>query len=621
MSSRLWIACLSALALSSGAFYFTRGMDRPEPQSANLVTIREEPLSDETRKARALVDAGLGSMARNEPKGAEAAFRRALEVDPGYTRARAALANLYLAMGHRARGEGELWAATQSDPESEELLHIVDSYGLSAKAQDEHTAFYESILRIKPDSLVAKKRVTEILILQGDYKKASGLVGHIWQTQPGDSDAIYLDGRIALERKEYARAIEKLLGITRRDATFAPAYYFLGLARLGSGDFRQARAEFIKAKELHPVWLAPRTALARNYIASGDYDLAMEEIGPVLQTQPDSFDALMVAGVARLKRGQVARALEFFQSARELAPDKADPYVHIGSAYLEQENYPRAIAAYEEALKRDPDEIEALGSVARILALKGEGKQAFERVERHLAKTKNKGEVYELLGRLSLDHGNYEKALSYLKKAVEQKPELVSAGLLIADIHVARNELDQAVVHAERIVQQHPGAVEPYLLLGKIYDQRGQPQQANRYYRKALDLNPQSAVAANNLAWNYTQHGGRLDIALTFAQKARQLNPNDPRIAHTLGWIFYKTGAYRTAVKLLKESSDRLKHRDPTILYHLALAYRKSDEPALAKEALSKALRLKRDFPGLVEAQQTLAEIEAAALAQRGRSE
>ena len=62
-----------------------------------------------------------------------------------------------------------------------------------------------------------------------------------------------------------------------------------------------------------------------------------------------------------------------------------------------------------------------------------------------------------------------------------------------------------------------------------------QPQKANGYYQKVLDLNKNFAPAANNLAYNYAQYGGNVDVALGLAQKAREVNPNDASIADTLG--------------------------------------------------------------------------------------
>jgi tetratricopeptide (TPR) repeat protein len=121
-----------------------------------------------------------------------------------------------------------------------------------------------------------------------------------------------------------------------------------------------------------------------------------------------------------------------------------------------------------------------------------------------------------------------------------------------------------------------------------------------------LELNKNFAPAANNLAYNYAQNGGNLDVALNLAQRAREVNPNDPGIADTLGWIHFKKGTYETAIALLKESNEKFKGQNPTVLYHLALAHDKNGDEKVARETLQKALALGQNFSEAAEAKKFL---------------
>jgi tetratricopeptide (TPR) repeat protein len=94
------------------------------------------------------------------------------------------------------------------------------------------------------------------------------------------------------------------------------------------------------------------------------------------------------------------------------------------------------------------------------------------------------------------------------------------------------------------------------MMLGIINDLQTQPSKANEYYQKVLALNKNFPLAANNLAWNYAEHGGDLDIALNLAQKTRETDPNSPGITDTLGWIYYKKTLYASALSLLNESNE-----------------------------------------------------------------
>jgi tetratricopeptide (TPR) repeat protein len=131
---------------------------------------------------------------------------------------------------------------------------------------------------------------------------------------------------------------------------------------------------------------------------------------------------------------------------------------------------------------------------------------------------------------------------------------------------------------------------------------------ANQHYESALKINPNFVAAANNLAWNYAEYGGNLDLALPLAQKAREMNPDSPQILDTLGWIYYKRGLFDNAVALLKDSSAKLKNGDPVVLYHLGMAYHRSGSKVEARDTLNKALALNKTFPGVDEARKVLSE-------------
>jgi tetratricopeptide (TPR) repeat protein len=298
--------------------------------------------------------------------------------------------------------------------------------------------------------------------------------------------------------------------------------------------------------------------------------------------------------------------LATFQEAHKVNPQSAAPHVNMGAAYTIKKKFPEAAKEYEEALKLDPNRVEALGSLAQVQLLQGNSKAAFQRVEQHLSKTKNQAGVYQLLGQLSLGTKEYAKAIEYLEKAVEMNPNLSSAYFSIGNAYAAQQKFDTAIEQYEKVSKKNPKALQPLMMVGMLYDMKKQPQKANGYYQKVLELNKNFAPAANNLAYNYAQNGGNLDVALNLAQRARELNPNDPGIADTLGWIHYKKRTYATAIGLLKESNEKFKGANPTVLYHLGLAYEKNGEEKLARESLQKALALGQNFSEAAEAKKLL---------------
>ena len=102
------------------------------------------------------------------------------------------------------------------------------------------------------------------------------------------------------------------------------------------------------------------------------------------------------------------------------------------------------------------------------------------------------------------------------------------------------------------------------------------------------------------------EHGGNLDVALSYAQTAREQQPNDPHIADTLGWIYYKKNAYLLAVNLLKEAVEKLP-QEAEVQYHYGMAQYKNGDKAGARKILQASLKLSQTFKGSEEARKTLA--------------
>ncbi len=76
----------------------------------------------------------------------------------------------------------------------------------------------------------------------------------------------------------------------------------------------------------------------------------------------------------------------------------------------------------------------------------------------------------------------------------------------------------------------------PWYNMGNLYAGDGKWLQAEVFYREALERNPLSAEAMNNLAWAMLQ-AGRTDAALSRAQQAASLLPDSPVVLDTLAEV------------------------------------------------------------------------------------
>ena len=116
-------------------------------------------------------------------------------------------------------------------------------------------------------------------------------------------------------------------------------------------------------------------------------------------------------------------------------------------------------------------------------------------------------------------------------------------------------------------------------------------------YRKILEIDPDNAVAANNLAWLMSHdETGDLGEAMRLALLAKDELPNDPNITNTLGWIHYKRKSFDLALSQFQLAVNS-RPDEPSFRYYLALALRAKGKMTEAKEELAKCLEADVDFP------------------------
>jgi tetratricopeptide (TPR) repeat protein len=174
---------------------------------------------------------------------------------------------------------------------------------------------------------------------------------------------------------------------------------------------------------------------------------------------------------------------------------------------------------------------------------------------------------------------------------------------------VIERRLDAALAEFDELAKHDPRPVAPLTFAGVILLAQGKTSEAQDRFERALQVDPTAAVAANNLAWIYSESGRNLDIALQLAQTAHRKLPDTPEVADTLGFIYYKKNLLPQAIQSLNAAVDK----DPTKAgyhYHLGLAMAKSGNAAGAKEHLTTALNLKRDFQGAADARTVLQSLE-----------
>ncbi len=161
---------------------------------------------------------------------------------------------------------------------------------------------------------------------------------------------------------------------------------------------------------------------------------------------------------------------------------------------------------------------------------------------------------------------------------------------------ICRNNKDyeQAIVHYTEAFTINPQMAVAYNNLGNVYADTEKYDLAIQNYSKAIDLDPNYAGAYNNLG-NVYADTEKYDLAIQNYSKAIDLDPDYAAAYHNLGSVYYDTEKYDLAIQNYSKAIDL--DPDYAAAYHnLGSVYYDTEKYDLAIQNYSKAIDLDPNY-------------------------
>ena len=105
----------------------------------------------------------------------------------------------------------------------------------------------------------------------------------------------------------------------------------------------------------------------------------------------------------------------------------------------------------------------------------------------------------------------------------------------IGETYRRKGDAGAAIQSLQKARETLPDNIVVLSTLALVLDSAQRKPEAKQAYEATLKLDPNNAVALNNLAFLLAETGGDLDDALTKAQRAKQMMPSLHEISDTLG--------------------------------------------------------------------------------------
>jgi tetratricopeptide (TPR) repeat protein len=536
-----------------------------------MIDIRETNLvaaESELNKARSLdpksslVFAGLARLSeiRNNPKGADEAFKTAVDLAPPRSPVRIMYAEFQAQTGATNQAKQSMVALT----------------------------------RQAPDYLPPLLFLMRLAYSEGNYDECGSYVAQVLAHEPSNYDALMMRADVSMGKKDGKQAVadfDSVIAQYPRDPR-PQVPYQQALAYLLIGNRPKARSNLNHCLELDTNFIPAKLMLAEMNMLQGNSAGAISLLTPLLKQTNLPPAAVLPASLILAQSYLIQKspdpAIALCRRMESAFPKEAQIPFLEGQAWVTEDKLAEARAAFEKSFATNSEYFPALEQLVYLDLFESHYAAALERVKKQMDKNPKAPPLWLLQAQIHVKQKEDALAQSDLEKVIAMDPDLPAPYLMLAKLYLAQNQTKQALDKLNALAALTNSA--PALMeIGMIHEQSKEYDQARKAYEKLLDVNPHSAGALNNLACLYSEHFNDLGQADKYAEKARELLPYDPYVADTLGWILYQRHDYARALALLQDSAEK-QPNSGAVHYHVGMAHYMLGEEESARLNLKLAL-------------------------------
>lgn len=513
---------------------------------------------------------------------AQALLQRAAKADPSDTRSRVALAFSKLSGGGAETGIAELreLAASPDDPSADlaliSALASRQKYAEALKAVDA----LEKKLTEKELAAVLRGRIH---IASGDTDKAGAAFLSGLQINAKYFPATIGLVQLAMAKKDTGAAREWLDKALQADPSNVQALIAGAQLRAAAGaSASEITSLFEDSIRKDPADPAPRLALINHQLANKEFKRALEAAQQAIAALPDRVELVDALGRAQAAAGDFNQAAATFQKLAQLQPGSALPYMRLADTQWASNNRDAAMQSLSRALAAAPQDLRVQRAIfdAHLAANKPDLAAEMARVIQKQRPNDQTG--YLLEGGVEASRRRWPQALAIYRAGLDAAADSTELATRLHASLVAAKKEAEATAFARQWIERHPKDGGFLFFLGDFELARKNFADAEARYRQVLAVQPDSALALNNVAWLMLSAGKK--GALQYAQKADSLLPNRPAIMDTLAQALAAEGQAAKGVDVMRKA-QALEPGNPQLRLSLAkLLIRAGDKPAARSE-------------------------------------
>lgn len=574
-------------------------------QTPRAIATLAPALKDDARDAHLYMLAGEAHMQARDFTKANEYFEKANALAPNTALVHTALGMSKLGQGENERAIAELEKAANLDAKTPQAGILLVMTHLRQKEYDKALAAVLKLEKDQPDNPIVHNLKGGLYVGRKELANARASFEKAVALQPGYFAAVQNLAQLDMQNKQPEAAKKRYLALLEQDKKNLQAMLALASMSLAQGKNDEVKTWLERAVADHPDAVQPAALLIGHYLRAGDKPKALTLAAKLQSTHPNDPKFLGVLADTQLANGDQRAALESFSKLAVLQPESAQVQYRIASTSLAMKDEAAAVAALKKSQTLDPAFFPAQLALAGIEVQKGRFEEALA-IARQMQKHKDGQAMgHALEGDILMAQKKPALAVSAYERGAAVAPN----GLAFVKMHGALVQAGKGADADARLgnwLKDNPTDVRARLYLANYKLLSKQNKAAIEQLQSVLKIEPQNALALNNLAWALGQE--KDPRALQYAEQAYKLAPENPAILDTLGWMLAEKGDVGRGLPLLQKASG-LAPASADIRYHYVQALAKSGDKSKARKELEQLLVNTKGFSQEEEARALLKQL------------
>lgn len=328
---------------------------------------------------------------------------------------------------------------------------------------------------------------------QGQFVQAEAAWRAILKSYPNDPEAYAHLGLLEARQEHYDAAVPLYRKALEIDPSVGAVRLDLGLALFKSGQLKAAIETFSpllkNVPPSSPEAMQLSTLIGVAHYGLGEYTAAVPYLQKVTANDPKNLPYRLMLAQSCMWAREFQCVLDTYHQILELNPESAEAHMLAGEAYDELKNAAGATEEFRAAVKANPKLPYAHFGLGYLLWTQNKLTEAVEEFKAELENVPDEADAMAFLADCYLQMNKSAEALPLLEKAVHLNPGLARAHLDLGILYTNAGRREDALQQLTLAAKLTPNDVNVHWRLGKLYLAMGKRDEARAEFAKTKSLN------------------------------------------------------------------------------------------------------------------------------------